>query len=104
MNRQELHELLTVTLGLIPEHTSNNISQTYFHKVIEWHPLRSTRVFRVLFESNGEPARIQLCSSSDNNNTVLIVQPFCKQALIEAASIETELIEARLQALPQIQG
>ena len=98
MNRQELHEILTGPLGLVPEMNENAVSRTYFHQRIEWHPQQSTRVFRVLFESNGAPSRIQLCASSDNNNSVLIQAPFHEQLLTDLASKEVALIESRTQS------
>ena len=97
MNRQELHEILTESLGLVPEINENDVSCTYFHKRIEWHPQHSTRVFRVLFGPNGTPSRIQLCASSDNNNSVLIQAPFHEQILTDLASKEVALIESRTQ-------
>jgi hypothetical protein len=95
MNRMALHELLVNTFGLIPEPVVNNVSRTYFYREVDWHPTRSTRVFRVLFDTEGEPSRIQLCASSDNNNAVLLVAPFCKDALGQLAAQEIAQIQAR---------
>jgi hypothetical protein len=97
MNRQELHDFLVDTLGLVPEAHENAVSRTYFHRRIEWHPCRSTRVFRVLFEQNGEPGRIQLCASSDNNNSVLVHAPYHPQLLSKLAAQEIALMGARAQ-------
>lgn len=97
MNRQELHAVLLDVAGLVPEPVDNPVSRSYFYQRVEWHPLRNTRVFRVLFDTVGEPARIQLCASSDNNNTVLIAQPFGQEHLIDLAHQEVALIKARLQ-------
>ena len=96
MNRQALHTLLAHTLGLVPEPTENAVSRTYFHQRVEWHPHQSTRVFRVLYGPDGEPSRIQLCASSDNNNSVLIQAPFHAQVLIDLANQEVALIESRV--------
>ena len=98
MDKQGLHEFLVGSLGLIPELTDNTISRTYFYREIEWHPERSSRVFRVLFDPSGEPARIQLCSSSDNNNSVLIHAPFDQQQLSRLASNEVASIEAKARS------
>ena len=95
MNKQSLHEFLVGSLGLIPELTASTVSRTYFYREIEWHPERSSRVIRVLFDPRGEPARIQLCSSSDNNNSVLIQAPFDQQQLSELISKEVASIEAK---------
>ena len=97
MNRQELHAVLLGAAGLVPEPIDNHVSRSYFYQRVEWHPQRSTRVFRVLFDTAGEPARIQLCASSDNNNTVLIEQPFGKEHLTDLAQQEVAQIKARLQ-------
>ncbi|MBB6559021.1 hypothetical protein HNP48_001685 [Acidovorax soli] len=96
MNRQELHALLQDTAGLVPEPVDNPIACSYFFQRVEWHPQRSTRVFRVLVDSAGEPARIQLCASSDNNNTVLLAQPFSREQLLGLVRQEVALITARL--------
>ncbi len=95
MNRDELHESLVSTLGLVPEPVGNSVSRTYFYERVEWHPMRSTRVFRVIFGANGEANRIQLCASSDNNNTVLIAPPFGTQTLADLATKEIALIQRR---------
>ena len=97
MNRQELHAFFIGSLGLVPEMTGNSVSRSYFYQRIEWHPRQSTRVFRVLFGPDGDPYRIQLCASSDNNNSVLIQAPFHEQLLIDLARNEIALIENRIQ-------
>ena len=96
MRRQELHALLQDIAGLVPEPVDNPVARSYFFQRVEWHPQRSTRVFRVLFDSAGEPARIQLCASSDNNNTVLLAQPFSTEQLLDLARQEVALIKTRL--------
>jgi hypothetical protein len=98
MDMQELHDFLAGSLGLVPEITENTVSRTYFYRRVEWHPGKSTRVFRVIFESNGAPARIHLCASSDNNNSVLIQAPFHKQLLADCAAKEIALIEAKIKS------
>lgn len=97
MNRQELHDFLVRTVGLVPEVLDNAVSRTYFHRRIEWHPRRSTRVFRLLFGPNGEPGRIQLCASSDSNNSVIVPLPHCPERLSRLAGQQIALIELRLQ-------
>ena len=97
MNRQELHDFLVGTVGLVPEVLENAVSRTYFHRRIEWHPGRSTRVLRVLFEPDGEPGRIQLCASSDSNNCVMVPPPHCPERLSTLAAQQIALIELRLQ-------
>lgn len=96
MSRRELHAVLQDAAGLVPESVDNPIARSYFFQRVEWHPQRSTRVFRILFDSAGEPARIQLCASSDNNNAVLLAQPFNPGQLLGLAQQEVALIKARL--------
>ncbi len=98
MNQAELHNLLTRSLGLVPEPTVNQISRTYFYQRVEWHPCLSTRVFRVIFGINGEVCRIQLCASSDNNNTALISPPLDGHAIIQFANAEISKIKERSHA------
>ncbi len=96
MNQAELHQHLTRSLELIPEPTANQVSRTYFYQRIEWHPRLSTRVFRVIFGISEEVIRIQLCASSDNNNTALISPPFDEQAITQFANTEILKIKERL--------
>lgn len=98
MNQAELHDLLTGSLGLVPDPTVNQVSRTYFYQRVEWHPRLSTRVFRVIFGNNGEVSRLQLCASSDNNNTALISPPFDEQAITQFANTEIIKIKDRLHA------
>lgn len=98
MNQAELHDLLTGSLKLVPEPTINQISRTYFYQRVEWHPRLSTRVFRVIFGANDEVSRIQLCASSDNNNTALISPPFDELAIAQFANTEIDKIKERVHA------
>ena len=98
MNQAELHHLLTRSLGLVPEPTVNQVSRTYFYQRVEWHPRLSTRVFRVIFGIKGEVCRIQLCASSDNNNTALISPPLDEHAIIQFANTEISKVKERLHA------
>lgn len=104
MNRQQLHELLTGPLGLHAEVSENTVSRTYFYQRIDWRPQQSTRVFRVLFGPNGEPLRIQLCASSDNNNSVLMEAPLEAPRLIDLAKKEIALLERRMKPQQVLEG
>lgn len=92
MNRAALHDLLVNTLGLVPEPVANAVSCTYFYEEVQWHPLHTTRVLRVIFDVHGEAMRIQLCASSDNNNTVLVAQPFSAPLLVALVAQEVQII------------
>lgn len=96
MNRTELHAFLTRELGLIPDDRGSQVSCTYFYQMVEWHPAANTRVFRVLFSADGEPSSIQLCASSDNNNTVLVNIGSDKHSLRQVYLQEVKMIEGRL--------
>ena len=104
MNRQKLHDLLTGPLGLHAEVSENAVSRTYFYQRIDWRPQQSTRVLRVLFGPNGDPFRIQLCASSDNNNSVLMEAPFEEALVTERAKQEIALLERRLQPQQLVDG
>jgi hypothetical protein len=96
MNQNELHEFLTGSLSLVPEPVANQVARTYFYQRVEWHPRHSTRVFRVIFGANGQISRIQLCATSDNNNTALISPPFDARQLTLLANIEIAKLNERL--------
>lgn len=98
MNANELHEFLTGSLNLVAEPGANQVARTYFYQRVEWHPRHSTRVFRVIFSANGDVSRIQLCATSDNNNTALVSPPFDAQQLITLANVEITKLNERLAA------
>ncbi len=98
MTPHQLHEFLTSSLGLVPEPVANLVSRTYFYQRVEWHPRHSTRVFRVIYDAKGEVGRIQLCASSDNNNTALVSPPFDETNLAQLAHAEIGKVEDRLKA------
>jgi hypothetical protein len=99
MNSSELHEMLTASLKLVPEPVANSVSRTYFYERVEWNPRQSTRIFRVMIDGNGGISGIQLCASSDNNNTELLPPPFDEHVLVEAAAKEIGKVKARLLTL-----
>lgn len=96
MNRSELHQLLVADLGLVPEPALPAGACTYFLREVQWHPSRSTRTVRVLYGQDGAPTRLQLCASSDNNNTVLLQFPLDRQQLVSAVLQEIRIVEQRL--------
>ena len=83
-------------LGLTPEPAMPAAACTYFLGEVQWHPARSTRTARVFYGPDGVPVRLQLCASSDNNNTVLLQLPLERQQLVSAVRAEIELVERRL--------
>lgn len=58
-------------------------------------PPRCTRLLKVLLDHDGRPARIQLCASSDNNNSVFLAPPFTREALRAAVEAETRVLLGR---------
>lgn len=99
MTFHELHDWLVTSFALVPEPVDNGVSRTYFLREVQWRPQRSTRVVRVLAGVDGETARIQLCASSDNNNTVLVSAPLTAERLGGVLAQEISLVQARLDAL-----
>lgn len=77
----ELHLCLTRDFGLVAEAPHGGSWRTYFLGKVERHPSRSTRIVKVLLDSAGRPWKLQLCVSSDNNNSVFLAAPFGHEAL-----------------------
>jgi len=95
MTEEDLHLLLT-SFGLVPEPVRRADSCTYFLGKIQRHPEESTRTIRVFYSPAGQPLQLQLCASSDNNNTVLLHQPFESGALMSALKHEIALVTQRI--------
>lgn len=95
MDRDTLHACLVHTLGLVPDPVANPVARSYFHQRVDWHPQRSTRVFRLVLDAQGAPQALQLCASSDNNNTVLAHPPFSEVRLQALADQEITRLQAR---------
>src|SRR5438067_116962 len=87
-----LHAYLTVGLGLVAEAPHGGGWRTYFHARIDWHPARSTRLLKLVLDHEGRPARMQLCASSDSNNSVFLAAPFTAAALREAVAAEQRVL------------
>jgi hypothetical protein len=93
MNLDEIDTFLTSELGLLVDPGERGNGKTYFWKKVAWLPSESTRVARILWTSSGEILAVQLCVSSDNNNSVLVRPPIEKcrlrtLVLGELASLE----------------
>jgi hypothetical protein len=88
-----LHIFLTQEMGLLPEPMHSGSWRTYFHKEIIWHPAATTRTVKVLLDHTGMPFKIQLCVSSDNNNSVFMLPPFNHDDLKTRIANEIELIK-----------
>lgn len=85
----ELHDFLTKEMELLSEPVHSGSWTTYFFKEIIWHPSRTTRTAKILLDHTKKPFKIQLCVSSDNNNSVFISAPFDHDALKIAIDNET---------------
>ena len=96
MNAQTLHALLVRRFGLVPDDIRRGNCRTYFLRAVQRHPANSTRIARVLFAPDGEAFGLQLCASSDNNDTVLLRQPFDEAGLAVVIRDEIALVERRL--------
>jgi hypothetical protein len=91
-----LHAWLVEALGLIPEPAHGGSWRCYFVGAVEWHPARSTRLIKVLRDHAGMPFKVQLCVSSDNNNSVFIDAPFERALLAATIAEEAERLTERL--------
>lgn len=94
---EKLHLCLTREFGLVAEPAHGGSWCTYFLGRVEWHPSRSTRTIRVLLDAAGMPWKIQLCVSSDNNNSVFLAAPFGHLALKQAIDGEVRQLDRNAQ-------
>ena len=85
----ELHEFLTCEVGLVPEPPHSGSWRTYFFREIVWHPSRSTRTVKLYLDHAKKPCSIQLCVSSDINNSVFVLPPFERDVLKQKIEGET---------------
>nr|WP_314624066.1 hypothetical protein [uncultured Noviherbaspirillum sp.] len=91
----ELHDFLTQEMGLLSEPAHSGTWRTYFFKEIIWHPSKTTRTVKILLDHTKKPFKIQLCVSSDNNNSVFVSPPFEYDALKLAIENETSRLSLR---------
>lgn len=92
-----LHQCLTRDFHLVAEAPHGGSWRTYFLGKVEWHPSRSTRTVKILLDGAGRPWKIQLCVSSDNNNSVFLDAPFEHEALKLAIDEEVRLLARSAQ-------
>jgi hypothetical protein len=92
---EALHAWLTADCGLVAEPAHGGSWRTYFAGRVERHPARSTRVAKVLLDHAGLPFAVQLCVSSDNNNSVMLHAPFRSDALEVAVEEQRRQLAAR---------
>lgn len=88
MTSHEIDQFLANDFGLVKDPKEWGSGQTYFFERVQWNPSESTRVVRVLRDATGNVMSIQLCISSDNNNSVLMHSPFDKGAIRKAVAGE----------------
>lgn len=93
----ELHACLTREFALVAEAPHGGSWRTYFFERIERHPARSTRVVKVLLDVAGAPWKLQLCVSSDNNNSVFLPAPFGHETLKQAIAEELRQLARQRQ-------
>jgi hypothetical protein len=97
---EALHAFLTGECALVAEPAHSGSWRTYFFKEVVRHPARTTRTAKLLFDHAGTPCRIQLCVSSDNNNSVFMPVPCGRDALKRAIEQETAQLMLRLAGSP----
>ena len=86
-----LHAFLTHELKLLAEPAHGGTWLTNIFGEIVWHPATTTRTVKVFLDHRQKPFRVQLCVSSDNNNSVFMTAPFSKASL--AAAVEGETLK-----------
>jgi len=91
----ELHALLTQECELLSESAHDGNWRIYYFGRIDRHPATSTRTVKVLLAQNGIPFKIQLCVSSDNNNSVFLPEPFDASTLKTAINAEIALLTGK---------
>jgi hypothetical protein len=92
MTLAEIDAFFIQEIGLLVDPEERGSGRTYFWKKVSWRPSESTRVARVRWGSYDEIVSVQLCVSSDNNNSVLICAPFKRKDLRKAIMSEIELL------------
>lgn len=93
MKLAEIDAFFTQEIGLLVDSEERGSGKTYFWRKVAWRPSESTRVARVRWGSYDEIVSVQLCVSSDNNNSVLVGAPFDRNDLHKAIMGEIELLE-----------
>ena len=68
----ELVRWLEAEFELVPEPPHGGTWCNMFYKTVNRHPATTTRVLKILTDANGWATTLQLASSSDNNNCVLM--------------------------------
>lgn len=92
---KELHDFLTKELQLEQGSQNPGNWRVYYHQKIELNPAKSTRLIKVIFDRDESILAIQLCASSDNNNTVLLPLPTDKKQLRLAVEKEIKLLPTK---------
>ena len=88
MTSDEIDRLLTKDFGLVRDPRERGGGQTYFFERVQWNPSDTTRVIRILRDASGAVMSMQLCISSDNNNSVLMKPPLGRDSVRKAVSDE----------------
>jgi hypothetical protein len=97
MKFDELDNFFTKDLGLVTDPKERGAGKTYFFKRVRWLPSETTRVIRVLSGTSGEVILIQLCVSSDNNNSVLVKPPYEFDVLKNLVVAEISMLKSKRQ-------
>ncbi len=95
---KELHDVLTNELQLLQELPHPGRWRIYYHKRIDQNPTTSTRLIKIIFDTDESILAIQLCASSDNNNAVLLPLPIDKNQLNLAIEKEIKLLSTNKKA------
>lgn len=94
----DVHRFFTEEIGLISDVNDRGSNRAYFWKAVVLAPAQTTRVARLFAGPSNEVTQIQLCVSSDNNNSVFIKPPFVRSALGECIAGEIAALEGKQAA------
>lgn len=95
MDFEEINSLLTTEFDLIPDSAERGNGKTYFLGAVDWRPSSTTRIVRVLYGQSDQMIRVKRLFSSDNNNSVFVMEPMSLARLHDEVDKETQLFYAR---------
>lgn len=91
MDFEEINSLLTSEFDLVPDSAERGNGKTYFLGVVDWRPSSTTRIVRILYGQNKDVSRVKRLVSSDNNNSVFVLEPLTSAGLRDEVAKEIQL-------------
>lgn len=96
LSLDDLIQWLKAEFDLVPEPPHGGTWRNMFYKTVDRHPATTTRVLKILADANGTPQKLQPCSASDNNNSILVDIPMDLNLLRPLVENEIHLLTKRL--------